>query len=67
LIGAELRRRDMNYSDIINDDEDPVVQMAKNRLERSKVEKDKNHLRVKQAQEKKLKQKIADQKKIKFD
>ena len=56
----------MRYADIINDDEDIVVQMAKDRLNRSKIEKDKNRLRVKQAQERKLKKDIAAKQRSRF-
>jgi hypothetical protein len=49
----------MRYAEIAKEDEDVVVQMAKNRLNHSKVEQDKNQLRVKHAQERKLKKDIA--------
>lgn len=56
----------MRYAEIIKDDEDPVVQMAKSRLNHSKIETDKNRLKVKQAQEKYLKKDIASKQRLKF-
>jgi len=54
----EIEGKSMRYADIITDEGDPVVQMAQQRLSRSAVEKDKNKLKVKQAQERKIRKDI---------
>ena len=56
----------MRYAEIIRDDGDVVVQMDKDKLNRSKIGKDKNQLRVKQAQERKLKKDTASKQRLKF-
>jgi hypothetical protein len=56
----------MRYAEIIKDDEDPVVQMAQDALARSKNQKTKNQIKVKQAQERKLKQDLANRQKLDF-
>lgn len=54
----------MRYVDIIKDKADPVVQMAQDRLKRSVVKKDKNQLKVKQAQERKLNKDITNKQRL---
>ena len=56
----------MRYAEIITDSEDVVVKMAKDALARSKNDKTRNQIRVKQAQERKLKQDLANRQKLDF-
>jgi hypothetical protein len=56
----------MRYAEIIKESDDPVVKMAQQRLQHSKIENDKNRLRVKQAQERKIKKDIAAKQRLNF-
>ncbi len=49
----------MRFAEIVTDDEDKVVQLAKDRLNRSKIENEKKRLKVNQAQAGKIKKDIA--------